>query len=370
MRYIIIANNRKLTAEDLDSIKLKETDQIILFNNMYALFLSEQIKNHPNKILISRRVGDKEKHTSINMCYSAMDIIEQNQQYFQKIFFHPFPTYMKGEEADRCLSSIKKWNIEESKLRSLEPESMNIREKIGYPVGKSMSSGVIVYEYIKKIKRKSDKIILVGFTSEITQACHNESWESKFFREKEKSGECTSLFGYGLEQKKYEMIYDKLKLKSYLTSNKGEKSGFLIDALNPTSIIDIGCGPNLFCKNLQSTSCQKCVGLDFAGGMYDVYGDICWGLTEIKDKEFDLVTAFDTLEHLLPSCINMAMEEMKRISNRFIFLIDHNKSIINVLRRTLHPTVKKEKWWIEKIKIYSNDDIKIEKKFIYGTWKN
>ena len=56
MRYIIIANNKKLTTKDLDSIKLKETDQIILFNNMYAVFLSEQIKNHPNKILISRRV--------------------------------------------------------------------------------------------------------------------------------------------------------------------------------------------------------------------------------------------------------------------------------------------------------------------------
>jgi len=229
-----------------------------------------------------------------------------------------------------------------------------------------MSSGIIVYEYLKKIKEPYDDIILLGFTSELAKKFHNDDWESRYFRSQIKKNICKSIGCYENEQKKYIHIYDKLKWKSYLNGNHGKKAINIVKNIKPKKIIDVGCGPNLFCKETIGNYCD-CLGLDFAGDFFDIYGDICVGFDNIKDKEYDLVTAFDFMEHLLPSCIHQALREMKRISKHFILKIDYHQSIKVVMGSTLHPTVKPKKWWKEQISEYCSS-IQEKEGFFYGSW--
>lgn len=367
MRYILVANNKNLTRHSISKLNLKPDDIIILFNFMYPFFMFPEIKHHPNKYFIGRKNGgDKKDNQGRLMEYAGMDLVKQNEEYFQKIIFHVCPNAMIGNLAKKCKASVDSFNYNPDKLDCLEPFSNGIRQKIKYPSGKNMSSGIIAYEWVKKIKHKEDKIVIVGFTSELAKKFHNEDWEYKFFQKEIRDKKCISIGCHDLEEKKYNLIFDKLKWKSYMTSNKGSKSIDIIKEMNPNSIIDIGCGSNLFA--IDTAKDYKCVGVDFAGN-YDLYGDICVGLPDVRDKEFDLSTAYDVLEHLLPSCVEGALNEMKRISRRFIVKIDHKPSINKVYDSPLHQTVKNKKWWKNKLEERATN-IKEKSGFIYGEWHN
>ena len=365
MKYILIANNKKITNHSISKLNLQSDDIIILFNFMYPFFMFQQVKNHPNKYYISRKNGgnqyDKKQRL---MEYAGMDLIEQNQEYFSKIIFHVCPKYMSVNSAQKCQLSIDSFDYDPTKLDCLEPFSNGIRQRINYPSGKNMSTGIITYEWVKKIKNKNDQIMIVGFTSELAKKFHNDDWEQKFFTEEIKQKRCISVGCHDLEEKKYNIIFDKLKWKSYLESNQGAKSEIILDEMKPKNIIDIGCGANLFAESTAKN--YKCIGVDFAGN-YDLYGNICVGLPEVRNKEFDLVTCYDVLEHLLPSCIDGAIKEMTRISKRFIFKIDYKPSINKVYDSPMHQTVKPKKWWMGKIKEYSKNP-KEKLGYIYGDW--
>jgi len=85
--------------------------------------------------------------------------------------------------------------------------------------------------------------------------------------------------------------------------------------------------------------CRKVVGVDFACRSADIIApahDL-----PFEDKDFELITAFDMLEHLLPDEVEAVLKEFERVAKRFVFSISHVPSVIG----DLHPTVRPIKWW-------------------------
>jgi hypothetical protein len=369
MKYVLVANNKKLTEGIVDQLKLEKDDIVILFNYMWPFFNFDVLKNHPNKIFIGRQRPIKPE--TVRLPFAGIDLVKEHEDKFQKIIFHSHPKFLsdKNEYKKRFQDGIDLYNFDPKKIDYLEPHSSQTRKRIGYPKGKNMSTGIIVYDYCHQIKNKQDDILLLGFTSELARSFHNDSWEVNYFTQQIKNHKCQAIGCADLEQQKYQHIYNKLKWGSYLRGNHGDKAKDILLLLQPKSILDIGCGPNLFCKNTVKDLCP-CTGLDFAGKYKDIYGDVCIGLNDINDKQFDLVTCFDVFEHLLPSCIETALIEMKRISSRFLFQIDYGKpSKLSVFGSPLHQTIKSKPWWHKRIKEHT-EQFDGSGKYIYGKWKD
>lgn len=368
MRYFIIANNKKLSQHIIDQVQPDEKDIIVLFNDMYA-FYYDSIKKHPRKWFIGRQLPFKQDMPFRS--FAGLDEVKEYERFFEKIIVHSCPCVFdqnKNRTQKFLQERLDCYNFDPNKLDCLEPESDGVRKLIGYPKGKNMSSGVIAYNAIHRIKKPEDEVVLVAFTSELTKSFHNDTWEAQFFQNEIKQNRCTSIGGYSLEQEKYETIYNKIKWKSYMKGNHGAESLEIVKKINPNSILDVGCGPNLFCKQTINDLCL-CQGLDFAGKWQDIDADLCSELLYVRDDQYDLVTAFDTMEHLLLSCIDTTLSEMQRISKNFLMQIDYNrKSTLIVHGSSLHPTVKSKKWWHEQILNYANE-IREEGRYIYGSWK-
>lgn len=368
MRYILVANNKKLTSSLIDQLSLNNDDVLVFFNYMWPYFQFEKLRQKSNNIYIGRQRPIKPE--TIDLPYAGIDLVKKHENNFQKIIFHSHPKFLsdKYEYKERFQRGIDLYNFDPSKMDYLEPISQTIRKKIHYPKGKNMSTGIIAYNFFQETKKNHDTILLLGFTSELARSYHNDSWEVNYFAKEIKQKKCDAIGCCNLEQQKYEEIYTHLKWGSYLKANHGKQAKKILLDLKPQSIIDIGCGPNLFCKKTVGDLCP-CYGLDFAGEHKDIYADVCHGLNMIKNKQFDLVTCFDTLEHLLPSCIETALIEMQRISNRFLFQIDYGKeSKLSVFGSPLHQTVKSKRWWHQRIQAYAVD-ITTSGKYIYGNWK-
>jgi SAM-dependent methyltransferase len=169
------------------------------------------------------------------------------------------------------------------------------------------------------------------------------------------------------ERFKYEGIYAAVKgYATYGHTNHGSKSLPYIVVSKPESLLDVGCGHNEFCASLKIVLPNiRAVGCDFACPSADVKADIL--NLPFADKEFDMLTAFDVLEHLAPNQVVPALDEMARVSKRFCFSISHVESITKWEGKTLHPTVKDEQWWLDRIR-EAGGSIGKEGRFIVGKW--
>lgn len=165
------------------------------------------------------------------------------------------------------------------------------------------------------------------------------------------------------ELEKYHWIYSSADYSFYGHTNHGKNAYDLVACFSPVSIVDIGCGHNEFCHHWRQLGIP-CVGVDFACPSADVIASAMD--LPFKDGEFDLLTSFDTLEHLLPSEIDRALTEFKRISRRFIFSISYRISTILVNGENLHPSVFPETWWIDKLAGYST--VITHHNYLIGKW--
>jgi len=170
-----------------------------------------------------------------------------------------------------------------------------------------------------------------------------------------------------LEKDKYIAIYNSKKHEYYGHTNHGKKTINYLIKKKPKSVIDIGCGHNEFCKILRKNQINA-IGIDFACPNADIICDA--KNLPFKNKEFELLTAFDMLEHLLTDEVDIVLTEFERISKYFIFSISTHQSINQWQGETLHPTVKPKSWWYAKI--IENKGIILNEKngYILGKWKD
>jgi hypothetical protein len=85
-------------------------------------------------------------------------------------------------------------NFNTKKLGMMEPYSLGIRNTINYPLGKSMSTGIISYVYLKNIITANDSIFLVGFNHNISKKHHNHNFEKDFFSSEINNKKCKVLY--------------------------------------------------------------------------------------------------------------------------------------------------------------------------------
>jgi ubiquinone/menaquinone biosynthesis C-methylase UbiE len=146
-----------------------------------------------------------------------------------------------------------------------------------------------------------------------------------------------------LEVVKYKRILELWP--EYGHRNHGADAVRLVAEMAPNAVVDVGCGNNAFCKMLWKLCGCNCTGVDLVHPDADIIApahDL-----PFEDKSFDVVTAFDVLEHLIPDEIDEVLDELARVGRDFVFKIAHFPH--EMWGHELHLTVQPEEWWLEKI---------------------
>lgn len=168
------------------------------------------------------------------------------------------------------------------------------------------------------------------------------------------------------ELDKYKTIYNNPeRYGSYGSTNHGKRAVSIIEKIGAKSVVDIGCGHNQFAESINAIGIHA-IGVDFACESADVISKA--SELPFGDNEFDVLTSFDMLEHLLPEEVHESLVEMARVSKRFCLSICTKKSVITVDGENLHPTVRSTEWW--KLELSKAGAVSISKKgnFICGDW--
>jgi len=156
------------------------------------------------------------------------------------------------------------------------------------------------------------------------------------------------------ERDKYLWIYNESGNRSYGKRNHGRGAYDIILELRPETLLDVGCGKGDLVewakiKGIDST------GLDFASG-YGVQADLL--NIPFFDNTFDVVTAFDVLEHLRPEDLDKGLKELYRVAKYYwILSIGYGRSRIKTPdgMMQLHMiTTKDKKWWFDKLNAYGD----------------
>lgn len=168
---------------------------------------------------------------------------------------------------------------------------------------------------------------------------------------------------------KYQGIYaNPQAYPKYGHSNHGSRAVRIIQKWNSASVLDVGCGYNEFACQLRAAmpSCEV-VGVDPACPGADIKAEAV--KLPFKDKQFVVVTSFDMLEHLHESEVDAALADMARVSCAFIFSISYVPSVNKWQGQTLHPTVRPESWWIERIIRAGGMHIDKNGRYLTGHWQ-
>lgn len=88
-------------------------------------------------------------------------------------------------------------------------------------------------------------------------------------------------------------------------------------ALKPESILEAGCGDKVFASFIKNTTSIDYKSLDVAE---DLHPDILGSLEKIPcpDNSFDVVCAFEVLEHIPFEKFENCLMEMKRVSKKYV----------------------------------------------------
>lgn len=155
------------------------------------------------------------------------------------------------------------------------------------------------------------------------------------------------------ERDKYLWIYSHPKT-SYGKTNHGRYAYPIIERLAPKTLLDVGCGKGGFVEWAKSKEIDA-VGMDFASG-YGIEGDVLD--IPFPANSFDIVTAFDVLEHLLPEDLDRGLSEMNRVAkNLWVLSIGYgssSKKMGNTVLK-LHPiSTRNREWWTPHLEKYGN----------------
>ena len=182
MTYYLLANNTNLSNSHIEQIDYGKNNVLILFNYRIPMKF-DKVYYHSNKYLFCRLKSEVDNDEK-SITYAGLEDIENHYTRFSKIFIYPY-------NIDVAKNIEKQYNI---CIHHMEPLVNNLKILSRYPRFKNMSTGFIVYNYIKLIKNINDSIILVGFTSQLNRDYHNPNWEAKFFREELTKGSCEIIW--------------------------------------------------------------------------------------------------------------------------------------------------------------------------------
>ena len=150
-----------------------------------------------------------------------------------------------------------------------------------------------------------------------------------------------------LERAKYVRLQEEVP--NYGGTNHGKNAYSVISEMEcvreEVNIVDLGCGKNNFVSECRELGMAG-VGVDFAYPQADILAPM--HETGLEAGVYTVVTAFDSLEHLLPDEVTLVLHEMRRIAAPaalFVASISHTRSRIQVEGQNLHPTIRSRNWW-------------------------
>lgn len=169
------------------------------------------------------------------------------------------------------------------------------------------------------------------------------------------------------EVEKYQGIYSSPSFSRYGRSNHGEKAMPFLLQDGWKTLLDVGCGHNDFVQAWRAAG-RSGVGVDFACPSAD---HVCDAKSlPFGSKSFEVVTAFDMLEHLLESEVDAVLAEFARVAERFCFSICHRPSHIKWKGENLHPTVRPPEWWVQRMLRAGAHRLVFRDGYWYGCWGN
>ena len=220
------------------------------------------------------------------------------------------------------------------------------------------SSGAVAAGYFQR----DYEVYLYGFDffsgknqhyGDKVDACHhNSAKEKEYFRKLIADGRVIPFHNYLYnmeEQAKYDWLYAG-GCPSYGTYDHGKLTHPLIEELKPKTLLDVGCGMGRYVKWCLRQGI-KAEGVDIASG-YGIKADVCD--LPYGDESFEIVTVFDLLEHLSLAKLETALDEIKRVAEKYIIVsIGYGPSMVK------HPTKgnidlhqindKNQDWWLEQL---------------------
>lgn len=148
------------------------------------------------------------------------------------------------------------------------------------------------------------------------------------------------------ERAKYETLVANPR---YGGSHHGRDAHALLKEWGVETVVDFGCGRNQFVLECQRNGIRA-LGVDFAFPEADIKAPM--HRVPVADGAVDCVTAFDSLEHLLPEEVPLVLREMRRIAKpggRLIVSVCTRPSNWKVDGEGLHPTVRSMDWWTARL---------------------
>ena len=136
--------------------------------------------------------------------------------------------------------------------------------------------------------------------------------------------------------------------------------GELVAATSPGSVLELGCGVGRNARYFSAS--KKYVGLDLSMNLLEKAasrqpangkGVVCGDVTALcfREGSFDLVFADSTIQHVVPERIGRAVEDMVRISSRWVSVIEFTDEIAEYGR------------WFEQPHIFRHDYERL-----FGKW--
>ncbi len=157
--------------------------------------------------------------------------------------------------------------------------------------------------------------------------------------------------------------------QGYGATNHGRHAYATVIEWQPRFVVDFGCGDNAFMRELRRRHIDG-LGIDFVNEQADIVAAM--HCVPLANGIADVVTSFDALEHLLPEDVDPVLAEMRRLGRSggyFIFSISTRPSRITVDGANLHPTVRTQDWWVDRIsRVGRVESAGLRGRYITGTW--
>lgn len=176
--------------------------------------------------------------------------------------------------------------------------------------------------------------------------------------ETEKTLEDRRLF----ERSRYEALYaGKVRTQPhkrwYGIRNHGREAWPKLRKLRIQSLVDVGTGNGAFPRQALEQGIPRVAGVDFAcmGEGYNIswFKAMAHDLP-FEDSYYEWLTAFDTLEHLIPEELDDVLAEFRRVASvGWFFSISYEPSHM-VMGSDLHLIVEPKEWWKEKLSVFGD----------------